>query len=64
MKIGDLVRLGMRHREFGITVFSDKYGIIMEVSRVDSNAVIVFSYGDGGWAVLNLIHDEFELLSG
>ena len=40
-----------------------KYGIIMEVSSVDPNAVIIFSYEDGDWTILNLIHDDFEVLS-
>ena len=35
MQVGDLVRLGMRHREFGITVFSDRYGIIMDFDDCD-----------------------------
>ena len=41
-----------------------KYGIIMEVSGVDPNCVIVFSYEKGGsWTILNLVHDDFEVLS-
>ena len=71
LKRGDLVRWVVDHNMYesngDVLIGKDpnyKYGIIMEVSRVDSNAVIVFSYGDGGWTILNLIHDDFELLSG
>jgi hypothetical protein len=39
------------------------YGIVLEVSKVDPNAVVVMCYGDGTWIVLNMIHDEFEILS-
>jgi len=39
------------------------YGVIMEVSHVDPNAVAVMCYTDGAWTLLNMIHDEFEILS-
>jgi len=72
LKRGDLVRWIVEHDIYeadehvlrGIKP-NYKYGIIMEVSRVDSKAVIVFSYERGGsWTILNLAHDDFEILSG
>jgi|TARA_R110000824_G_scaffold195875_2_gene378786 hypothetical protein len=71
LKRGDLVRWVIDHDIYesdgdvlrGVSP-NYKYGIIMEVSGVDPNAVIIFSYDDGGWTILNLIHDSFEVLSG
>ena len=43
------------------------HGIVMEVSSKDPNAVVVFCYdckNEGGWTILNMIHDSFEVLSG
>ena len=72
LKRGDLVRWVTDHKMYqsngDVLIGLDPnymYGIIMEVSKVDPNAVIVFSYEKGGkWEILNLIHDDFEVLSG
>ena len=40
-----------------------KYGIILEVSSIDPTAVVVICYQDGAWTILNMIHDQFEILS-
>ena len=72
LKRGDLVRWVTDHKMYqsngDVLIGLDPnymYGIIMEVSKVDPNAVIVFSYKKGGkWEILNLIHDDFEVLSG
>ncbi len=40
------------------------YGIVLEVSKTDSGAVVVFCFRDGTWNVLTMVHDEFEILSG
>lgn len=72
LKRGDLVRWIIDHDIYesdgdilkGVNP-NYKYGIIMEVSKVDPNAVIVFNYDkEGKWEILNLIHDDFEVLSG
>ena len=39
------------------------YGVVLEVSQNDPNAVVVMCYSDGTWVLLNMIHDEFEILS-
>lgn len=39
------------------------YGVILEVSHVHPNAVVVMCYKDGTWTLLNMIHDQFEILS-
>lgn len=39
------------------------YGVILKVSEVDPNAVVVMCYGDGTWVILNMIHDDFEIIS-
>ena len=71
LKRGDLVRWIVDHDIYesdgdslkGISP-NYKYGIIMEVSQIDPNAVIVFSYENGGkWEIFNFIHDDFEILS-
>jgi len=39
----------------------------MEVSEKDSQAVVVYCYdckAEGGWTILHMIHDKFEILSG
>ena len=46
-----------------------RHGIIMEVSAIDSNAVMVLCYdcekkGESRWMILNMAHDSFEVLSG
>ena len=46
-----------------------RHGIVMEVSAVDNNAVMLYCYDckkkrEGTWMILNLIHDEIEVLSG
>jgi hypothetical protein len=73
LKRGDLVRWIVDHDVYeadGDTLRGIKpnyrHGIIMEVSKKDSNAVIVCCTDckrHGNWLVLNLIHDEFEILS-
>ena len=74
LKRGDLVRWVTEHSIYeadehvlrGISP-NYKHGIIMEVSMKDSNAVIVCCYDckkEGNWVILNLIHDELEVLSG
>ena len=40
------------------------YGIVLEVSESDSGAVVVFCFQDGTWNLLNMLHDQFEILSG
>jgi len=74
LKRGDLVRWIVDHDVYeadGDTLRGVKpnyrHGIIMEVSKKDTNAVIVCCTDCkryGNWLVLNLIHDEFEVLSG
>jgi|TARA_Y100000034_G_scaffold126961_1_gene179019 hypothetical protein len=74
LKRGDLVRWIIDHDIYasdGDTLRgvqpNYRHGIIMEVSKKDQNAVIVCCYDcerEGSWMVLNLIHDEFEILSG
>ena len=76
LKQGDLVRWVVDHEVYeasedtlrGIKP-NYRHGIIMEVSAKDSNAVIVCCYDcknqrEGSWMILNMIHDEFEVLSG
>jgi len=72
LKRGDLVRWVTDHKMYqsngDVLIGLDPnllYIIIIEVSKVAPNAVIVFSYEKGGkWEILNLIHDDFEVLSG
>ena len=74
LKRGDLVRWVIDHDIYesnGDTLRgvgpNYRHGIIMEVSKKDSNAVIICCYDcgrEGSWLVLNLIHDDFEVLSG
>jgi len=74
LKRGDLVRWIIDHEiyeasEDVLTGIKPNYrhGIIMEVSIKDNNAVIIYCYDcnkEGNWIILNLIHDEFEILSG
>lgn len=40
------------------------YGIVLEVSESDSGVVVVFNFQDGSWNLLNMLHDQFEILSG
>ena len=76
LKRGDLVRWATDHQLYeadgdilrGIKP-NYRHGIILEVSEVDNKAVIVYCYDckekkEGSWVVLNMIHDEFEVLSG
>jgi len=74
LKRGDLIRWVVDHDIYeadehvlrGIST-NYRHGIIMEVSMKDSNAVIVCCYDckkEGNWVILNLIHDELEVLSG
>jgi hypothetical protein len=43
------------------------HGIVMEVAEKDPDAVVVYCYdckNEGGWTILNMIQDKFEILSG
>ena len=43
------------------------YGIVMEVGlseKEGAHNIAVFCFADGTWQLLNMIHDNFELLSG
>ena len=74
LKRGDLVRWVIDHEIYeasGDVLIGIKpnyrHGIIMEVSTKDKNAVMIYCYDcnkEGNWMILNLIHDEFEILSG
>jgi len=76
LKRGDLVRWVIDHEVYeasgdvlrGISP-NYRHGIIMEVSSKDANAVMVYCYDckrkrEGSWMILNMIHDDFEVLSG
>jgi len=76
LKRGDLVRWIVDHDIYeadnhvlrGIKP-NYRHGIIMEVSAKDSNAIMIYCYDcknktEGSWTILNLIHDELEVLSG
>ena len=76
LKRGDLVRWVADHDMYecsgdvlrGVSP-NYRHGIIMEVSVVDTNAVMVLCYDckkkkEGSWMILNMIHDDFEVLSG
>ena len=76
LKRGDLVRWIIDHEIYeasgdvlrGIKP-NYRHGIVMEVSAVDDNAIMIYCYDckkkkEGSWMILNMIHDEFELLSG
>ncbi len=76
LKRGDLVRWVVDHDmyEAGADVLRGikpnyRHGIIMEVSAKDNNAVMIYCYDckkprEGRWMILNLLQDEFEVLSG
>ena len=76
LKRGDLLRWVIDHDlyEAGDDILRGlkpnyRHGIIMEVSYRDTNAVMVYCYDcktrqEGSWMILNLEHEEFELLSG
>jgi len=78
LKRGDLVRWvtdwgiyaasadGYVQREFPVYA----YGVIMEASQKDPDAVVVYCYDSkrefseqGSWIILHMIHDDFELVS-
>ena len=40
------------------------YGIVMEAGKTHGASIMVFCFNDGEWTMLNLIHDEIEILSG
>ena len=76
LKRGDLVRWVRDHDIYeasgdvlvGVSP-NYRHGIIMEVSTVDPNAVMVLCYDckkkrEGSWVILDMVHDEFEVLSG
>ena len=76
LKQGDLVRWITDHSIYEaaddvLTGVSPNYrhGIIMEVSMKDTDAVMVFCYDckkkkEGSWMILNMVQDDFEVLSG
>tara|TARA_R110000824_G_scaffold357689_2_gene545265 strand:+ start:741 stop:983 length:243 start_codon:yes stop_codon:yes gene_type:complete len=74
LKRGDLIRWIVDHDiyeadEHVLRGISPNYrhGIIMEVSKKDSNAIIACCYDckkEGDWVILNLVQDELEVLSG
>lgn len=73
IKRGDLIRWVV---DWGIYAVSDNgeaygeyptycYGIVMEVSAKDPDAVVVYAFNtDHEWSILHLIHDDFEIISG
>lgn len=76
LKRGDLVRWIVDHSVYessgdvlvGISP-NYRHGIIIEVSSIDTNSVMVMCYDckkkkEGQWMILNMIHDNFEVLSG
>jgi len=74
LKRGDLIRWVV---DWGVYAISTKgeahgrypqycHGIVIEVSRKDPKAVVVFCYdckNEGGYTILHSSRDEFELLS-
>tara|TARA_B100001250_G_C19499440_1_gene656715 strand:+ start:267 stop:515 length:249 start_codon:yes stop_codon:yes gene_type:complete len=76
LKRGDLVRWIVDHNIYEADVdvlrgISPNYrhGIIMEVSAIDPKSVMVLCYDckhrrEGSWMILNMVHDDFEVLSG
>ena len=40
-----------------------KYGIIMEVSRKNSNYLAVASFDDGAWHVVDVYHNDIKIIS-
>ncbi len=76
LKRGDLVRWITDHSIYeasgdvlvGVSP-NYRHGIIMEVSTMDPNHVMVMCYDckhrrEGSWMILNMVHDNFEVLSG
>ena len=76
LKRGDLVRWVADHNIYeasgdvlvGVSP-NYRHGIIMEVSTIDPNHVMVMCYDckkrrEGSWMILNMVHDNFEVLSG
>ena len=76
LKRGDLVRWIADHSIYeasgdvlvGVSP-NYRHGIIMEVSAIDPNHVMVMCYDckkrrEGSWMILNMEHDQFEVLSG
>jgi hypothetical protein len=76
LKRGDLVRWVVDHDIYessgdvlvGVSP-NYRHGIIMEVSDVDPHAVMILCYDckkrkESNWMILNMIHDDFEVLSG
>ena len=75
IKRGDLIRWIVDHEIYeasGDVLVGVKpnyrHGIIMEVSTVDPNHVMVLCYDckqkrEGTWMILNMIQDDFEVLS-
>lgn len=76
LKRGDLIRWVFDHDIY--EAFDDvlrglspnyKHGITIEVSDVDTDAVMVFCYDcgkkrEGSWMILSVIDDRLEVLSG
>jgi len=72
LQCGDLIRWVFDYNiyaayEDGVVGYNPSYrhGIIMEVSKKDTNSVAVFCFDcpDGNWMIINLITDEIEILS-
>lgn len=72
---GDLVRWVIDWGMFAVSAEGEIHGeypqychgIVMEISEKDPNAVVVYCYdckNEGGWTILHMIHDNFEVLSG
>ena len=40
-----------------------KYGVVVEVSKKDSDCIAVISCDDGRWHMLDIKYDKFEIVS-
>jgi len=76
LKQGDLIRWVVDHNIYeasgdvlrGVSP-NYRYGIVMEVSTIDTDAVMVFCYDckkkkESSWMILDMTHDKLEILSG
>ena len=75
LKRGDLVRWIADHNIYEASGYvlvgvspNYRHGIIMEVSAIDPSHVMVMCYDckerrEGSWMILNMVHDNFEVLS-
>ena len=43
-----------------------KYGVVMEIAHPDSvpYSLVVFCFDDNAWEILDVAHDQFEVLNG